>query len=204
MTVTQITEISKTKVKLCIDEGASFALYKNELGKFGLDEGAVLPEGLYHQIVDDILPKRAKLRCMNLLKCRDYTEHQLRVKLEQGAYPQKIIDDAIAHVASYGYVDDLKYARAYIRQASGTKSRMQVENSLLQRGISRDDIEQAFAQCMQEDALADEEEAIARLLAKKHFDSQEATYEERQKMIRYLYRRGFSMDKIYRAVEYNA
>ena len=57
----------------------------------------------------DVLLKRAKLRCMNLLKSRDYTEYQLRMKLRQGVYPEDIIDAAVAYVASYGYVNDFLF-----------------------------------------------------------------------------------------------
>ena len=45
-----------------------------------------------------------------------------------------------------------------------------------------------------------EEELISRLLEKKHFDRQNATYEESRKMVSFLYRKGFSLDKIYRVL----
>ena len=42
--------------------------------------------------------KRAKLRCMHLLEKRDYTEKELRQKLENGKteYTEEQIDGAIA------------------------------------------------------------------------------------------------------------
>lgn len=201
MTVTDITEISKTRAKVCVDTDEAFALYKSELGKFHIKKDEELPEELYRHIMEELLRKRAKLRCMNLLKGRDYTECQLRMKLRQGFYPGTIIDEAVAYAASFGYVDDVRYARMYIGQAAGTKSRKQIESRLLEKGISKENMEQAYEQCETEEELAGEGEVIAKLLAKKHYDGQNATYEERRKMFAFLYRRGFSPDEIYRAVE---
>ena len=73
--------------------------------------------------------------------------------------------------------------------------------ALLRKGISKETINSAYEQCAQEEQLTDEEEIIKKLLEKKHYSSQDATYEESQKMIGFLYRKGFSLDKIYKAVE---
>lgn len=200
MTITDIADISKTKVKVCIDNDETFALYKSELRIFGIKQGEELSEELYHKLMDEILLKRAKLRCMNLLKSRDYTEHQLRTKLKQGIYPERIIESAVAYVISYGYVNDVAYAKSYIGYTGSTKSRRQIETALLGKGISKENIAQAYEQCAETESFANEEEIIEKLLAKKHYDSLTATCEERQKIVGFLYRKGFSLDKIYKAV----
>lgn len=200
MIITDITEISKTKVRVCTDNGISFALYKGELRKFAIEKDNAFPEEQYDRIMNEVLLKRAKLRCMNLLKSRDYTEHQLVTKLKQGLYPEEVIDAAAAYVISFGYVDDIRYARSYIRYAGQTKSRRQIEHDLAGKGISREKISQAYAQCAEEDDVTEEEELIHRLLEKKHFDRQNATYEECRKMVGFLYRKGFVLDDIYKAI----
>lgn len=201
MIVTDITDISKTKVKVCIDNGETFALYKSELRKLQIKKGEVITDERYQQIMGEVLQKRAKLRCMNLLKSRDYTEHQLRTKLAQGLYPDEIIDEAIAYMASFGYIDDIRYAKSYIGCSQSAKSRKQIEMALFLKGISKETVASAYAQCAEEEQITDEEEVIKKLLAKKHYNSQSATYEESRKMIGFLYRKGFSLDKIYKAVE---
>ena len=200
MTVTDIVEISKTKVKVSLDNEMSFALYKSELRKLAVRKDSELTHEQYDMLMHEVLLKRAKLRCMNLLKARDYTEHQLVAKLRQGLYPKEVIDAAIAYVSSYGYIDDMRYARSYVECAGHSKSRRQIEQALLRKGISSDTIEQAYAQCAEEDCLTQEEELIRKLLEKRRFDRHNATYEECQKMVRYLYRKGFVIDKIYKAI----
>ena len=123
MTVTDITEISKKKSKVFLDTDLCFALYKSELRTYKIEKDAEISQECYDTIMNEVLLKRAKLRCMNLLKSRDYTEYQLRIKLRQGVYPEEIIDAAIAYVASYGYVNDFRYAQNYIEYAGNTKSR---------------------------------------------------------------------------------
>ena len=137
MTVTEIAEISKTKSKVFLDTDVCFALYKSEIRKYGIQKDAEISKACYDTIMKDVLLKRAKLRCMNLLKSRDYTEYQLRMKLRQGVYPEDIIDAAVAYVASYGYVNDFRFAQTYIEYAGKTKSKRQIENCLAGKGVSK-------------------------------------------------------------------
>jgi regulatory protein len=201
MLVIDIEEISKSKVKVSTDSGAAFSLYKSELRTYGIAKDREISEETYLTLMDEVLVKRAKLRCMNLLKSRDYTRHQLEDKLKSNCYPKEVIDKAIAYVMSYGYVDDLRYAVSYIGYKSASKSSKQIKNELMRKGISKDDIEAAFMQCSDTGNITDETKLIERLLEKKKFDKKTATYEDKQKIIGFLYRKGFSLDMIYKAVE---
>jgi regulatory protein len=201
MVVIDIEEISKSKVKVSTDNGATFSLYKSELRTYGITLNKEIPEETYSKLIDEVLVKRAKLRCMNLLKSRDYTRCQMENKLKMGGYPLEVIDKAVAYVMSYGYIDDLRYALSYIGYKSSSRSLKQIKNDLLKKGISGDVIEAAFIKCVDEKRITDESELIEKLIEKKKFDKETATYEEKQKIIGFLYRKGFSMDKIYKAVE---
>lgn len=200
MTVTDIVEISKSRLRIFIDNEAAFVLYKGEIKNMNIKKGGELSEESLRCIMDELLVKRAKLRCMNLLKSRDYTKHQLTEKLRQGFYPEMVIEKAIDYAMSYGYIDDMRYAVAYIRYAGASKSKKQIENDLMKKGVSKQDISNAYLQCGEEDVLVAEEELIEKFLLKKHFNNNSATFEERQKMIAFLYRKGFSLDRIYKVV----
>lgn len=202
MIVTHIEEISKARVKVTFDQDLILTIYKGELKTFHIKEHETIVQEELDQLIQ-VLKKRAKLRCMNLLKSRDYTVHQLKSKLRDNGYPDEIIDCAIEYVASYGYVDDARYAHAYIESVSRTKSRRQIENDLVRKGLDKQIILSAFAQIMQEQDEDAEEELIRRYLVKKHYDRSSASYEERRKMIAFLYRKGFLLDKIYKIVGEN-
>lgn len=198
MIVTQIAEASNSRRKIYLDGQFAFVLYKGELRKFHIKEGQELPPESYQEITAKILPKRAKLRCMNLLQSRDYTRKQLADKLAQGEYPQECIDEAIAYVESYGYLDDLRYAKDFIEYHISSKSRNRMEMDLMRKGIGRDLIRQAFEELDELGVEQDEAAMIRDLLNKKKYCAETATRQEQQRMYAFLYRRGFHADVIAR------
>ncbi|MDO4523509.1 MAG: regulatory protein RecX [Eubacteriales bacterium] len=145
------------------------------------------------------LRKRAKLRCMHLLERRDYTEKQLREKLEKGRteYSQDIIDEAIAYVKSYHYVDDRRFAQQYVECMQTRKSRRQIAQELSVKGISRELIHEVF----EETESVDEDELIRRWMEKRHYDPEAADMKERQRMYGFLARKGFQSDAIFRMLK---
>lgn len=201
MLVTQISEVSKTRSRICLDGQFAFILYKGELRQFQIKEGQELTEECYRQIMTQILPKRAKLRSMNLLQSRDYTRKQLEDKLKQGEYPQECIEETLSYVESYGYIDDRRYAGDYIEYHIQTKSRMRIETDLMRRGISKEVIRRAFEELGSLGVVQDETALIRDLLNKKKYCAHTATKQEQQKMYGFLYRKGFSPETIVRALE---
>ena len=143
--------------------------------------------------------KRAKLRCMHLLEKRDYTEKELRQKLENGKteYTEEQIDGAIAYVKSFHYVDDGRYACKYIEAMQSRKSRRQIEQELYQKGVDRELIQEAF----EETGEVPEEEQIARWMEKRNFHPEEADLKEKQRMYAFLARKGFRAENIQRAMK---
>lgn len=200
MIITEIQEVTKAKVKVFIDYEFAFVLYKGELRTYGIYKEKELDENVYRTIIDEVLTKRAKLRSMYLLKSRDYTRYGLSEKLRKDLYPEEIIEKAISYVMSYGYIDDERYAKSYISYAGKTKSRKQIEVYLIQKGVSKQDISTAFEKLEEEDVLESEEKLIQALLVKKHYKKENANIEERRKIIGFLFRKGFSLDKIYKVV----
>lgn len=196
MIVTKIEEMSHSRCRIYLDEGFAFVLYKGELRLYGVREGEELKEDAYRQIMEEILPKRATLRCMNLLTDRTYTEKQLREKLSQGMYPESCVDVAMDYVKSYHYVDDRSYAEDYIENQQEKKSRKMIEMDLLKKGITKDVIEEAFI-VQKELGNGPDEEALGRQwMMKKHFDPESADYKETQRMAAFLYRKGIGSETI--------
>lgn len=200
MTVTDITPITKSRYRIVLDEELTFVLYKGEMNRLHIRRGEEIMEDTYLRIFHEILPKRAKLRCMNLLQSKDYTRRQLEDKLRQGEYPEEIIEDAIAYVESYGYVDDEKYVRDFIEYNMSKKSRMRIENDLMRKGIRKELADKVFDELKEDGIEIDETEMIRQILLKKNYDSQSATDEEKRKMYAFLSRKGFCSDVIGRAL----
>ena len=201
MKVTQIVELSKTRSKIYIEQEFAFVLYKGELRLYHIREGQEISREDYRTIMEVVLPKRAKLRAMNLLKGREYTTTQLRVKLEQGGYPAAVAKEALDYVASFHYIDDLRYAVSFISYNENIKSRRRIEQDLQEKGISRELIEKAWKKWEEEGGSQNESAMIQRLLEKRHYDAEHADYRERQKTYAFLVRKGFSCELVRKAMK---
>lgn len=196
MQITQIEELTKSRSKVYIDREFAFVLYKGELRQHQIKEGTDISSETYHIIMEEILPKRAKLRAMNLLKNREYTNAQLSAKLRQGLYPEKIVEEALEYVASFHYTDDLRYAVQYISCNEMRRSRRRIEQDLKFKGIAEDVIRAAWDEWEAQGGTQNEEEIIHRLLKKRNYNPETADYAERGKQAAFLMRKGFSTDKI--------
>ncbi len=201
MRVTQIVELSKSRSKVYIEQEFAFVLYKGELRLYHVREGEELSEEDYRTIMQDVLPARAKLRAMNLLKGREYTTSQLRAKLKQGYYPVEVIEQALEYVASFHYTDDLRYAKDYISCNEATRSRKRIEQDLMRKGISAELIELAWDAWQEQGGEQDEPAIIEKLLAKKQYHPETSDFKEQQKIYAFLMRKGFSGELIRKAMK---
>ena len=196
MIVTQVVELSKSRSKIFIEQEFAFVLYKGELRLYHVREGEELAEENYNTIMQEVLPKRAKLRAMNLLKSKEYTTAQLRTKLKQGFYPDDVIEEALSYVASFHYTDDYRYAVDFITYNVENKSRRRIEQDLQNKGIDKETIMRAWAEWQELGGEQDEQAMIRELLKKKQYQSSQADYKEQQKIYAFLMRKGFSGEQI--------
>ena len=202
MTVTAIEPYPKGKgrVSVYLNDRFAFVLYKGELSQYGLEPGTVVDEDLYDRIMNETIILRAKKRGMNLLQKMDRTEADVRSKLSEGGYPPAAVDAAIEYLRSFHYIDDMRYASDYIRFKSQTFSRRQIMMKLSEKGISKDIIETAFSEFDTDNG--DEgngyEKALIRKLILKRCPQGAGSldFEERRKLISYLYGKGFSLSDI--------
>ncbi len=204
MQITDIVELDKKRSKVFIDGEFAFVLYKGELRDYKIKVGNEISQSAYDEITRVVLSKRAKLRAMNLLQKKDYTEKQLRDKLTEGLYSQELMDEAIDYVKSFKYLDDERFARDYITYHMTMRSRNRIVQDLVQKGIDKDllmpILDEIYEEAGSESGEDVELEQIQKLLIKKHYDKG-MDYKDKQKIMAFLMRRGYSMDKIRRAME---
>lgn len=200
MIVTDIVEVTKSRSKVFIDGKFAFVLYKGELRKYSLETDQEISDEIYEELMTVILPKRAKLRSMKLLQNKEYTEKQLRDKLKQGGYPEKIIEEAVSYVKSYHYIDDDRYTAAYIEYHIETKSKQRIIQDLHRKGITNECIEKQWNKLELMGVEGNEEEMIRTILEKKHYSCENADIKEQRRMYAFLLRRGFAGDLVRKAM----
>ena len=205
MVVTDITEVTKAKSRVFLDGEFAFVLYKGELRLYKLRKDEEVSKQTVEEILHTLLPKRAKKRSLMLLQKKDYTEMELRCKLQEGEYPQNAIDEALEYVKSFHYIDDERYCRAYINCYSSKWSKQQITTKLLSKGIDKRLTNTVYEELLQDGQLAcDEEDLIRDILRKKHYDPLNTDSKQSQKLYQHLLYKGFSMEKIKQVLgEYN-
>jgi len=196
MTVTKIEEISRARSRVLLEDFTELILYKGELRKYGIEAGKELEEDVLEELRTQVLPKRAKLRAMNLLKNREYTEKQLTDKLLLGGYDEETAREAVEYVKAFHYVDDDRYAYHYLACHMGRHSGKELEQKLLQRGIGRDRIRAALSKLEEDGVAADEEAVIRQLMKKKYNPDGKISDKEKQRIFAFFYRKGFSSEAI--------
>ena len=152
----------------------------------------------YEYLLREIVGKRAKKRALYLLEQMDRTEQQLREKLMMSEYPERCIDDAIAYVKSFHYLDDERYAETFTRYKKEKMSRQQIRQKLMMKGVSKDIISNALA----EEYDVDESIYIRNILEKKHFSYETADEGEFRRVYGYMLRRGFRSNDILKEMKY--
>ncbi len=187
MRITEIEPIKGRRYRIYLNDAPAFVLYQKEINEYGLCEGEELSDELKKQIISVVLLRRAKLRCLHILEKMDKTEWQLRQKLMEGEYPAAVIDEAVAYVKSFHYVDDLRYASSYIADHQSSRSNKQLRLDLLKRGISDTIINEAFGTADQQDQKV----LIRHWIEKKRFDKGSASPDELRRFIQFLMRKGF-------------
>lgn len=192
MEITKIQALTKQKYRIFLDGESAFAVYKGELSRYHLEEGAVLPPEVYEELVNRVLKKRATLRAMHILERTDKTEAQLRRKLEESEYPKEAVESAIAYVTSYGYLDDRRYAEHYIEWKKQGKGKARLKMELVQKGISREIIEEV----LEPTDFGETREMIRQIILKKRKTDIPMNEKEKQRLYGFLMRKGFSSSDI--------
>ncbi len=196
MNIIEIEEFTKAKYKIIFEDCSYIVLYKKDLQRYHLSEGVELDIRQFRVLMEEILPHRAKTRCMKLLQSKDYTEGEIRKKLQGDGYPQSVIDTAVEYLYGYHYLDDERYVKLYYQSRCMRKSRKQIILDLQQKGIAKEIILRVMEQNKSEESDADELQCIRKLLWKKKYNDSEATLELKEKVKVYLFRKGFEINDI--------
>lgn len=196
MEIVSVEPLNKKKIRIVFDNYEQIALYNKEAARYHIEKGAFLSEEEYEEIIQQILVPRAKRRILYLLQSMDRTQAQLRQKLQEGFFPERVIEEAIAYGKSFHYVDDERYARNYANTRLTGKSRRMVALELERKGISRE----AVAEVMSEIPERKEEETVKKLILKKHLAPDEQDEEKIIKVKQFLLRKGFSYEVINRVM----
>ena len=137
---------------------------------------------------DEIL--KAKKRAMLILQHNDRTEWELT----KAGFSEEAVESAVEYVRSFHYIDDERYAKRFVEIYHESRSIKRMKQDLYKRHIADEYIELAL-----ENIDYDDSTALRRQIEKLGIDADmlaSLSYEESQKIIAKLYRKGFSLGSI--------
>ena len=85
---------------------------------------------------------------LKLIERREYTAAQLKRKLSEAMFPREIVASVIEDLKGRGYLNDGKYARAWIESQLKRKQqgRRLLLHGLIQKGVSREEAERTIGE----------------------------------------------------------
>ena len=140
-----------------------------------------------------------------LISLKDRTKKEIRLKLEEKFRNKSAILQAIEKLEELGYLNDLNYAISYIEGRTYGKNR--ISYNLFQKGIDKVTVEKAYLTLDEEKEDNVDDTKLEKLIEKNskkiniNNQREEKKIKEEQKLIQYLARQGFSLDKIFKKLK---
>jgi regulatory protein len=185
------------RVSVFLDGEFAFGVHQDVAATHALRVGQSLTPEHRQEIERADQYVRAKQRALDYLAHKPRTEQEVRRKLERQDLPRPVVDDVVARLYELNYLDDEEYAHDYVRNRFASKKYgpVRLQRELVERGVDR-----ALAETAVADFFADEDPtAAARTHAEKRWSrlDDDDPRRRKQKLYRYLRRRGFTNDTIY-------
>ena len=177
-----------------IDDDKIGFLYSSDLKRIGLEDGQVIDDETVEEL-KDMLYRRTYNKACSYLESSEYCGSEIRFKLKHNEYSEEMIDRVIDELYSHGYLNDRRYAEAFIRSYYRTKGRKLIEYELGYKKIDQQTIREAF-DAFFEDEEYDEEAIIGELINKKYGSLDLSDVRVKSKVVSYFSRKGFDLDKV--------
>ena len=169
--------------------------------KFHLKAGTEIDEDELKKLLQEEELSKAKNYVYRILARRMYTVKEIRDKLNERGYIDTVIQEVIATMERYGYVNDEVYAEEWIksRMKSKPKGKIALRQELARKGVDKSIIENALSQAFDESSESDMALELAQRKISSYSRDEPAV--ARRKLQNFLLRRGFGYEAVKNAVE---
>ena len=134
-----------------------------------------------------------------LLKYRARTKKEIIDRLKLKKFSASVIDKVIESLSDYGYIDDINFTSAFIKEkVNKGLSKKRIYFDLKRLGVSEEIIKEEIARISNDEYM----KAIRKLAAKK-LKQYSSSDNKNYRLFRYLAQRGFSVDEIREVLDGN-
>ncbi|WP_233144108.1 recombination regulator RecX [Lottiidibacillus patelloidae] len=177
-------------------ESYAFSVDQDVLITFGLRKGMEIDNKLINEILYKDEIKKAYNQSLNYLSYRMRSAHEVSVYLKKKEVEPHIIDEVIEKLFSYNFLNDLDFAKAYVRSKKNTsvKGPTVIKNELKEKGVSQLNIDEGLKEYSYEEQLEKAKMFAEKKIAKE--ENRRSMKELKDKVGQTLQMKGFSRDII--------
>lgn len=194
ITKIEIQKNNENRCNIYLDDNFYSGVESIIVFKYRLKVGMEIDKKQLDEIIFDSEKEKAFTYAVEYVCKYVATEKQLINKLYDKGYHKNIVEYVINKCKEYSYIDDLKYAKAYIFQNRAVKGKLRLEQELIKKGIKKEIVLEALEEYKEEDGCLN----IAKKKAKNKDLDDPKQYAS---LIRYLQYRGYEFDDIKEALE---
>lgn len=204
----RITEIAQQKkntnrYNVFIDGEFAFGITAADLLYHKLVPGMEIEAKLLDKLRDELEFTKARDTAVSYLSRGPKTAKEVEAKLLEKEFSEASSGRVLELLAKNGYIDDVAFATGFIRRRLSINNygKRKIVAELLYKGVCKEDIVTAYNQiCGEDEGQAQNEKAAARRALEKKLKNKPATVlldpKEKNRLVAYLARRGFSYDVI--------
>jgi regulatory protein len=178
---------------------AIITVHEDTLVSRRLLSGRQLTAAEYEMLKSDEQLEDAYKASLFMLERKARTTVELSRALKRKGYAPEVVEGCLGRLKAGRMLDDSAYAKRFTEQRAvgQRKGRMLIRQELLQRGVGREDVEEAIGELD-----TDMEQESAKQLARKRWPNIKGNDRERmQKLMAVLLRRGFPSGVVRTAVQ---
>lgn len=197
----EVQKHNSERVNVYIDGEYSFSCNAEIVYKYNIKKGTLIDVEELSRVIEEDNFLKAKNSAFRIIEKSYKTEKDIRERLSKKGYDDHTIKKVIDFFNEYDFIDDKKYAQAYIKEKIKLQGRNKIKYSLLNKGIKEDIINEIFYNIIDESKEIDSAKVLAlkkyNILCKRETD----LYKIKNKLYQYLLGRGFNYDIAKKAVE---
>ena len=179
------------------ESGGYYAAERDARLAAGVHEGDTVAESLLAQLQSAAARFYAERQALALVARAPHTRCGLRIKLQQRGYDEEVVERCLARLEELGYLDDLEFARHWLRSRSESGVRRGQSSAALLAGLQQRGVPRETAAEALDVEIDDAYESRAAMEAARRTKRGAS----RGAVAAALYRRGFSQQAIHRALE---
>lgn len=192
MEITKIESQKHRQNRYSIYIDGEFAIGVNEevLLSLELRQGMEVPASLLEKIINAEKKRKVKEQALNLLSYRARSKKELTDRLQQKGAEIQCIDEVLANLESIGLVNDIEFAKLWVRERGKLYGPFRLKSELFKKGVDREIIEKALNEF--------NELELAQNIAQRWLNSHKSLSNEviKRRLIGFLARRGISYNTI--------